>query len=62
MESEEQTVTNLHQEDSQENNDTINQQVNLIIDHYSSKLANTELELALTKSELEMLKREKGNE
>lgn len=62
MESEEQTVTNLHQEDTQGNNETLNEQVNLIIDHYSRKLANTELELALTKSELEMLKKEKGIE
>ena len=61
MESEEQTVTNLHQEDTQGNNETLNEQVNLIIDHYSRKLANTELELALTKSELEMLKKEKGS-
>lgn len=62
MENEEQTVTNLHQEESQGDNDTINQQVNLIIDHYSKKLAQIELELALTKSELEMLKKEKGIE
>lgn len=43
-------------------NDKLNEQVNHIIDHYSSKLANTELELALAKSELAMLKKELGGE
>lgn len=59
---EEQKVTDLPQQEAQQDNSSINEQVNLIIDHYSKKLAQTELELALTKSELEMLKKEKGNE
>lgn len=59
---EEQKVTDLPQQEAQQDNSSINEQVNLIIDHYSKKLAQTELELALTKSELEMLKKEKGIE
>lgn len=42
--------------------DKLNEQVNHIIEHYSKKLSNTELELALVKSELAMLKKELGGE
>lgn len=43
-------------------NDKLNEQINHIIDHYSKKLSNTELELALVKSELAILKKELGGE
>lgn len=51
----------VEQVDTTQNNEQINEQVNLIIDHYSTKLAQTELELALAKSELAMIKKEKGD-
>lgn len=62
MSQEENKVADLPQQEAQQDKDAINEQVNLIIDHYSKKLAQTELELAITKSELEMLKKEKGIE
>ena len=48
--------------EDKDDNDKLNEQVNHIIDHYSSKLANAELELALAKSELAMLKKQLGGE